>query len=89
MFDSIFPIQIGLVHQFAPFDEALKLGEAKVDIVKEEVILRSSDAGKKKIITICFYLFDGQVYRQTVVLGLQMTSHFIILATSIAALIFL
>ena len=88
MFDSIFPIQIGLVHQFAPFDEALKLGEAKVDIVKEEVILRSSDPGKKKIKTI-FYLFDGQVYRQTVVLGLQMTSHFIILATSIAALIFL
>ena len=85
MFDSIFPIQIGLVHQFAPFDEALKLGEAKVDIVKEEVILRS----RKEKINFFFYLFDGQVYRQTVVLGLQMTSHFIILATSIAALIFL
>ena len=32
--------QIGLVHQFAPFDEALKLGEAKLDLIKEEVILR-------------------------------------------------
>lgn len=29
--------QIGLVHQFAPFDEALKLGEAKLDLIKEEV----------------------------------------------------
>ena len=28
--------QIGLVHQFAPFDEALKLGEAKLDLIKEE-----------------------------------------------------
>ena len=30
--------QIGLVHQFAPFDEALKLGEAKLDLIKEEVL---------------------------------------------------
>jgi len=57
--------QIGLVHQFAPFDEAFKLGEAKLDLIKEEV------------------------YRQTVVLGLQMASHFVILSTSISALIFL
>ena len=49
MFDSIFPIQIGLVHQFAPFDEALKLGEAKVDIVKEEVILRSQIPERKNL----------------------------------------
>lgn len=31
--------QIGLVHQFAPFDEAMKLGEVKLSLVKKEVVL--------------------------------------------------
>ena len=31
--------QIGLVHQFAPFDEAMKLGEVKLSLVNEEVVL--------------------------------------------------
>merc|ERR1719327_2541034 len=47
--------QIGLVHQFAPFDEAMKLDEVKLSFVNEEV------------------------FRQTLVLGLQMASHFFIL----------
>merc|ERR1712107_933528 len=55
--------QIGLVHQFAPCDEAMKLGEVKLSLVNKEV------------------------FRQTLVLGLQMASHFLILATSVAALV--
>ena len=31
--------QIGLVHQFAPFDEAMKLGEVKLSFVNKEVVL--------------------------------------------------
>ena len=31
--------QIGLVHQFAPFDEAMKLGEVKLSLVNKEVVL--------------------------------------------------
>ena len=31
--------QIGLVHQFAPFDEAMKLDEVKLSFVNEEVVL--------------------------------------------------
>ena len=49
---------------------------------------RGGDYGTKLILIVLIF-FCLQVYRQTVVLGLQMAAHFVILATSIAALIFL